>query len=117
MARIRKPRHKDQGLDINIGLLRKLAKDEKTPAWIKLLAIDRLLVIDKTCEIPLTASLPIARPIRSTKEVEVPEEDVNPPVAEGDGKELLDEFNRRFYNRGRDGNTSTGSAANSVAKS
>lgn len=96
MARIRKPRYKDQGIDFIVGQLRKLAKDVKVSPWIRLRAIDRLAAIDRSYEVSLLETTPAKLPKPPVEEA--PE----PPAVQEDieGEKLLDEFNRKFYNKG-----------------
>lgn len=96
MARTKKQRYKDQGIDFIIGQLRKLAKDIKVSPWIRLRAIDRLATIDRSYEVSLIETTPAKLP-------KPPVEDVPTPATEEpdvEGEQLLDEFNRKFYNKG-----------------
>lgn len=99
MARIRKPR---LALAFVIGELRKVIKDPNTPAWLKIASLDRLAFIDKIYEVELQPVTQRVAKLPAPKAEEIPQQPVEEPpmVVDTEGAELLDSFNRRFYNKG-----------------
>lgn len=90
----RNNRRKFQSVDIVMGLLRELARKETTPAWIMLAAIDRMAEIDGIYKVNLDALRPARLP-----QPPAPEPEPLEPVKAEDTT-LLDEFNKRFYDKG-----------------
>lgn len=98
MARKRKPRYKDQGVDFLIRYLRKLIADPRSSPSIILACIDRLALIDRSYKVELNAAM--RQPGRPTTFVEPPEPpEPAPEPVEDDGQSLLDDFNRSVTNK------------------
>src|ERR1700675_4800669 len=100
MARKRKPRYKDQGVDFIIRYLRNLIKDERSSPSIVLACIDRLAIIDQCYEVELNGAMrpPTRMPIPPV-EPPAPAPEPEPEPVEDDGQDLLDDFNRSVTNK------------------
>lgn len=102
-----KPRQKKQGLNFVIKYLRQVIEDENTPPWLRVVCIDRLAIIDHCYDISI---LPVTNRIQRLPKsggttVEPEEEVVSEVEPEPDiiGKQVLDSFNARYFNGGKNG--------------
>jgi len=99
-----KNRHKCQGIDFVIGQLRDIAKDKEIPAWQRLAALDRLSTIDSIYQIeivPLTPRVASRAPVPVIGDLKIePAAPVTEPVVDDEEKKLLEDFNRKYYNKG-----------------
>ena len=97
MARKKKPRYKDQGIDFVIGQYRAIAKDKEVPAWIRMAAVDRLAVIDSILKVEL---IPLATRVAKLPASPVSDLKPEPEIVPVEDDPILDAFNRKYYNGG-----------------